>query len=309
MTIIPVTIDTKLAYINLAGEIILKTEYEYGGFFSEGLAVVGRNKLYGCIDQSGSQVIPLEYDNVGKCCEGFLRVMKDNLWGLLHKTGTITIPLSYAAIGNCANGLVFVQKEQGIKTMYMDTHNHIVIEDNGATVVDEYSEGLVASRDDALQLHGYRDTKGEWAIIPEYTAASRFSEGCAGVHKLIKKKELAGFINVKGEEILPFEYETTIPKFTNGLAIVEKGSKCGAINKSGSWIIPPDYFFLGDFSEERALFRKSAKSKIGFIDTQGVERIDERYISVLPFVNGVAKVKDDNGWAYINKEGAVIWRL
>lgn len=309
MTMIPVTIDAKLSYINMVGEITLKTEYEYGGFFSEGLAVVGRNKLYGCIDQNGCQVIPLEYDNVGKCCEGFLRVMKDNLWGVLHKTGTITIPLSYAAIGNCANGLVFVQKEQGIKTMYVDTKNHIVIEDNGATVVDEYSEGLVMSRDDVLQLHGYRDTKGEWAIVPEYTAASRFSEGCAGVHKLIKKKELAGFINVKGEEILPFEYETTIPKFTNGLAIVEKGSKCGAINKSGLWIIPPAYYFLGEFSEERALFRKTPKNKIGFIDTQGIERIDERYITVLPFVNGVAKVKDDNGWAYIDKEGAVIWRL
>jgi hypothetical protein len=309
MTMIPVTIDAKLAYINLTGDILLKTEYEYGGLFSEGLAVVGRNKLYGCIGQNGSQVIPLKYDNIGKCCESFFRVMKDNLWGLLHKTGIMTIPLSYAAMGNCANGLVSVQKEQGIKTMYVDTQNNIVIEDNGATVIDEFSEGRVVSRDDRLQLSGFRNTGGKWAINPEYTVASKFSEGYAGVGKLIKKKELTGFINVNGEVILPFEYETTISKFSNGLAIVIKKSKCGAIDKNGTWIIPPDYYFLSDFSDGLTFFRKTAKSKIGFIDTQGVERIGERFITVLPFVNGVAKVKDDNGWVYINKEGTVIWRL
>jgi hypothetical protein len=52
-----------------------------------------------------------------------------------------------------------------------------------------------------------------------------------------------------------------------------------------------------------------AGSLWGFVDKTGVEKILPQYLSVHPFINGIARVGFTDGTTgYINKSGSVVWK-
>lgn len=66
---------------------------------------------------------------------------------------------------------------------------------------------------------------------------------------LIGRDGLIGFMNSKGEEIIPCKF-VEAGKFINGLAWVREGGYYGYIDEMGKYIIPPIYDFADDFKGE-----------------------------------------------------------
>ena len=91
---------------------------------------------------------------------------------------------------------------------------------------------------------GYYHRKKKEIVIPaEYEEAQRFSEGLAGV----MKEGRVGFINLKGETVIGFDYLYKEDKrdksvFQYGYcAVLNAEGKFGVIDHTGKWVITPEY--------------------------------------------------------------------
>ena len=91
---------------------------------------------------------------------------------------------------------------------------------------------------------GYYHWKKKEIVIPaEYEYAQKFSEGLAGV----MKEGRVGFINLKGETVIGFDYLYKEDKkeksvFRYGYCAVPNAEgKYGVIDHTGKWVITPEY--------------------------------------------------------------------
>ena len=96
--------NTKLCYgcIDKEGKTVIPFLYErgytegkkyeqHGGYvFSEGLAGVKRDGVWGFVNYKGEIIIPFEYEEVYDFSEGFAWVKKNGKWGIVDKFGTST---------------------------------------------------------------------------------------------------------------------------------------------------------------------------------------------------------------------------
>ena len=123
--------------------------------------------------------------------------------------------------------------------------------------------------------------------IHKYDAFGDFSEGYAAVNKGGKW----GFINTKGEEVIPCKYDGA-KSFSGGYAAIENGGKWGFINTKGEEVIPCKYESVwGDgFSVGYAEVYKNEKW----------ERIDEKGEQIQDNVNVFSK-----GLKWMNKDGMI----
>ena len=89
----------------------------------------------------------------------------------------------------------------------------------------------------------YHRKKKEIVIHAEYEDAQRFSEGLAGV----MKEERVGFINLKGETVIGFDFLYKEDKRDKSVfqyrycAVLNAEGKFGVIDHTGKWVITPEY--------------------------------------------------------------------
>ncbi|NYR10867.1 WG repeat-containing protein [Psychrobacter sp. BI730] len=118
--------------------------------------------------------------------------------------------------------------------------------------------------------------------IASQSSASETSHNCAPKYKDLQETEglyiledlveverngKYGFINKNGQNVIPIEYDSIHPEFSEGLLGVEKEGKYGFVNKNGKEVIPIEYDYVGYFSEDLAAVGREGRS--GFIDKQG----------------------------------------
>jgi hypothetical protein len=87
--------------------------------------------------------------------------------------------------------------------------------------------------------------------------------------------------------------------------------KYGFINKKGKFVIEPQFYTTGNFSEGLAYVEKGGE--YGYIDKTGKYVIELKYSWAVDFSNGLAKVyfSDDEystDWGYIDKTGKAVWQ-
>ena len=128
-------------------------------------------------------------------------------------------------------------------------------------MVDFSDEGLAAVLKNGKE--GFVNTKGEVVIPFIYEWVRGFSEGLAAV---CNDSHHWGFINTRGEVVIPLIYDW-VQSFSEGLAAVSKNGKDGFINTSGDVVVPMIYDSARSFSDGLAAVRKD--EKWGFVDTTG----------------------------------------
>jgi hypothetical protein len=126
-----------------------------------------------------------------------------------------------------------------------------------------------------------------------------FSEGFAAT----KMNGKWGFINKKGEQIIPFEYEY-VSEFSEGLVLVMKNGLCGFVDSTGKTIIPFEYENGGGFYNGLAAVKKNGK--YGFIDNKNHIVIDFQFQKTNDFRDGLCIVMNNNKYGLINNTGKLI---
>jgi hypothetical protein len=162
-------------------------------FFTEGMALVQQEELYGFYNTKGELTIPCKYAQADFFSQN-RAVVKDNFgnYFFIDKKGHPAFPSKYTDAYSFYKGLAVV-KNNGLFYM-VDTLGKIV---RSFTYDDikPFSEGYAAVRSE--NLWGFIDEKGSEVIPPKYEKAAAFLNGKASI-------ELKGYsfsINTKGEII------------------------------------------------------------------------------------------------------------
>ena len=151
----------------------------------------------------------------------------------------------------------------------------------------------------------YYDYEGNLAIDltgRNYTAyGGVFFGGYAWVRD--KDTNLCGFINTKGEEVVPCMFEE-VGGFFTGLAMAQLNGKRGCITPTGIVVI--DMIFDDAFGfYGNSLGAVKENDKWGVINYQGLWAIPCEYDDISSFIDGVAYAVKD-GYLYVITEGEAI---
>lgn len=163
---------------------------------------------------------------------------------------------------------------------------------------------------------GYRNTRGETVLKPQYIVAGPFS--AHGIAAVVDEKGWA-YIDRKGKVVIrPYVIDNGPDEFKGGLARFRSGLKFGFFNERGGISIQAKFDFAGPFQEGRAPFCSGCREKQegeyswfsggtwGFIDRQGKPAIPAVFEEVEPFHNGKAKVRKDGKWISIDPSGKTV---
>ena len=105
-----VNLEDGMAYFQSpTGKLFFCNRFNAVQGFSEGLAAVEINGMWGFIDKEGKQVIPCIYDDVGSYSEGLAPIEINGNWGYVDKSGKQAIPCIYEHVGSFSEGLAYVE--------------------------------------------------------------------------------------------------------------------------------------------------------------------------------------------------------
>ncbi|MES2773942.1 MAG: WG repeat-containing protein [Bacteroidota bacterium] len=259
------------------------------------------NNKWGKADKNGKIVIPLKYDMMRLTENGMTGVYRDGKWGFVNRAGKEIIPPKFDSIVSDFNKKGMAVISNSGKMFSIDKTGKITKALNGLPWgkdqdlpwrtskfaeffdgVDDFNHGL--ARVNKNNKAGFINNKGEIVIPLEYDEIFIFSEGKA----IAKKNKKWGFINEKNETVIPFEYDG-LHQFLGGKAPVKLGDKWGYINTAGKVIVPIEYQTVAyRFREGLSLVEKGGKW--GYIDTTGVVVVPIKYNSGEDFSNGLACV-------------------
>src|SRR5262252_9571292 len=304
--------DGKSGFIDRTGRVVIAPQFDSANGFSEGLALVSRDGRKFFIDLTGRVVFEAKFDIVLNFSEGLAAVnigetriehigliQNPGKWGYIDKTGKLLIPMRFTHGESFSEGLAAIK--DGDRGGFIDHSGKIIFEvpldvtlgfhegvagvlyrgslayfDRTGKQISpplgygpknySLSEGLVAVgiKDKA----GFMDAAGKLVIAPQYDDAEDFSEGLAAV-------------KMRGEET------TWCPREPSGS---RKGftMKWGYIDKTGKFVIPPQYESAGRFAEGLAPINNCDEAF--FIDKSGQRIISGNFRYAAPFFGGLARV-------------------
>ncbi|MGL4393867.1 MAG: WG repeat-containing protein [Brevinema sp.] len=259
----------KWGYINATGRIVLSARYESAGFFYDGFAKIAvineqNEYLYGFINTAGREVIPPKFMSVSEFVGGVARVQIRGKYGLLLPNGSVAGRADYDYIYPSTNGFSIMTKESKF---------------------------------------GFIDNAGRVIAEPIYDRVFNFNSGMALVGRRDKNKMLYGFINERGQVVVPLEYEGA-RSFSENMGGLYENRKWFYINKSGNRPFERRFDAIGSFYE--GLARVKVGNEWGFIDATGNMVIQPKYKEADDFYNGLAIVGDGSLYGYINKSDKAI---
>jgi hypothetical protein len=225
-------------YIDSGGAVVIRTNYETVGDFSEGLAWVEekihflffvKSDTYGYIDRSGSLAIPTRFEKAGNFSEGLANVTLGGKRGYINRRGEIVIAPRFDAAGSFSGGLAAVRV--GDKWGFIDTLGSLVIPPayEDARV---FAEGFAAVKSSGVW--GFVRRSGEIAILPRYSDVSGFQEGLSAAQTIGKW----GYIDTTGAYRIQPQFDYALP-FDRGVAAVEIDRARGYIDVNGKYIWEP----------------------------------------------------------------------
>ena len=226
--------DNGYGFMNTKGEVIVASgKYDDAEDFSDNMACVKKDGKFGFIDVKGTEVIPCTFERVYPFTEGLALVRKNGKCGYINAKAEFVIEPSYD------NGKFF---------------------SCGVAIVDKGSKQYVIDKEGNVIFS--HDAKKN-AFLEE-----QFSNDLIPVIKESGRKLVVGYINTKGEEIIPFEYQYGLG-FEEGNAIVMKDNKVYNINTKGE--------VLGEESSSEILldFLEDASSYIDFTSDALIKLLGE----------------------------------
>lgn len=299
-------------YIDKSGKVAINTAYTGGYRFYDGIAVVSQKGLWGAIDKTGREVIPIKYETVNNYSEGVFGVKLNGLMGFVDNKGNSITPVKYKKITPFMNGAAWAfLKDDRFADMFLITRE-------GEKIAVHGQPGNFAPI--GIAVVGY-DPKDPYFLV---TKSGRIIKGQDGNNFEwvgpytdgmipVRDKTSAYFIDLNGNVLSKKKY-SSVNAYYDGVAWVSDLTDASAyggepfygIDKNEK-AITDKYGRFDHFSEGLAAVKKD--DKWGFINTKGKMVIKAKYDEVENFTNGFAEVKINEKWGYINTSGKEITKM
>lgn len=248
----------------------------------------------------------------------------DDKWGFIDLKGEWFIEPKFDSVGNFYNyyAEIYLNDKQGL------------INQNGEIIIEPVYEFVGLVEEDMLIIMendkiGYINVKTQELIKPQFEDGNEFSEGFAGVKNINDKW---GFIDKKGNLVIPYKYDDIDWHFENDSIQVELNSKEFYINKKDENIGDvPEYVFIKkelSLDEKRkrlrtmnpgfdslsipstgylqdSIFWYQAVNKYGIADISGRAITQPIYDNIWYFSEGIAPVRQGNNWGFVYPNGQI----
>lgn len=275
--------EDKYVYIDTNGQIALRTDYEFVRSFSGGAAPVSHGQEWALIDKKGNELTEFAYTSlIPYNYEGeqiFVVQTPDNKYGILNKKGEVVLPCEYGVIDHFDQGVAtLLEIGKGAKKVGLVNVEGRIVLPFAYDGIQLTGEGIVRLQSDSK--YGFADLNGNVLMPCTYSEADNtFRDRRIAVYRDDNGSLKQGFVNARGIEVIPCQYDVAY----------ELGT--GALVRTG-------------FAESRARVVKDGK--FGFIDRDGNEITPFIYTDANDFHRGVAAVRRNDGWGFINLSGKEI---
>lgn len=245
--------EFEFSYIDLnANEVLTSSDVTECSYFSDGLAAVykgsglnwGRNDCY-YVNVKGDTVIRFSdygaYRGTG-FWENRAILERDNDYVIIDNTGKEIFKVDKAG-GNspvtmCYNGMILFETDKGVWRIY-DADGNILHEETEYGCVPYYYSLPYREAICVMKEEGYRHRK-------------------------------YGAINVKGEVVIPLEYQEPICFDRNGYAVVtDQDGKVGLIDKKGKYMIEPGVYSMLEVDGDNLYKCRDVDGVTGWCDEKG----------------------------------------
>ena len=252
--------DNKWAYIDKRGENITPwgETHRVNLFFVDGLAPIYSNGKCGYIDYSGKIAIPCIYDDAEQFSGKYAAVKKGEKWGVINRDGQYVIPPIYSLIFNIVDSYVFAQDENRNKGVVDVLGNSIIPFEYSSLSYAGDSIFIISIWDRSTEKwkRGFKHASGKLIYGIELEGAYGYNMGLASV----KKNGKWGFIDKKGNLVIPFKYDDSRDFEEDGMAFVKLDNLWVSIDTKGNVQTP--YGDPNQAHRYRAEARKKLKSGI-----------------------------------------------
>ncbi|WP_027001626.1 WG repeat-containing protein [Hugenholtzia roseola] len=283
----------KNGYITKEGKWIVEPIYSYIQDFDKifiekkGVTLVEKNEKVGYINSEGKEVVSPEFDEIDPHFEqiflaqkGVVKVRKGNLFGYLDFKGEMILSLSYEWIEDFAKiyqqrDAVTIAKKNG-KFGTIDTHENQIIP-------FEYQAIRMDKRNDTLS---FVQKNGKWGLINQFNRSI-----------LAPEYEQLRYLQVEGNALIE--------------AVLHR-KKITILDENLNLLVCLEAEQAGEVAEGKVPYAilKDQKMRWGFmqIDPQSKESkglIAPEYQEARAFGEGLAPVKNQNFWQYINEKNEI----
>lgn len=276
---LPVKENNLWGYIDKAGKVIIKPQFQFVGKFGEdGFAIAQKNDKLGFIDEKGKTVVPFKYTEI-KYLRSDIFAIKAEKWGLFHKTKGQILPSEYDSI-------------------------HAIYLKNGYNIIQQI---ILCKKNDKV---GVVDIEGKILVSPKYDNFLFYSKG--------KKDFLVsyndhkqGLIHLKRGEIIPAKYDK-ISLLAFEYIKVYEDQQVGLYNNLGEQIIPCNYEGLQFYNPAKEKFillnKKAYKSIYNIPQKRMIISAENEFTNIRDVVSNdttfkIFQVKNLKGTTAIDENG------
>lgn len=246
--------------------------------FSDGVAIVMKEKQLGFLRQDGTLLFPPQFDRVCSFDHGITWASKQGKHMLLDDHGRI-LARGYDAWRRLTPNAFGVKR--GSKWGLLDQR--------GTVLISPRFDGIKACRSDLVVV----SLAGKWGLVnlAEDTLVLQEHDDI----KILSDDRIAIKINkawriadAYGRFLASDRYDDVDAEFSEGLLAVKKESRWGYIDEWGKLIVAAKYEVARDFHEARAAVKLNGQ--YGFVDPKGAVVVKTQYDDVGDFHDGVCVV-------------------
>jgi len=312
--------EMAMGFIDTTGKLVIPEQWQEPGFFSDGLLPIeyedkNNPKRWQILDKEGN---PLTTDPVmlGKpvISNGMFYFTQDGKTMFYGLDWKFRFSIPYQTVEPFHEGAAVVSHiaKVGYVYGYVDTSGRIILPVKYERT-EPFRDGLGMAKDRQGKYY-YVDNQGNFILKDlDYNLAFPFRDGIALVVLPQKDKFRRGFINKKGQFVIPPKFNS-LNEFSEGLAAACEGEypnkKCGYIDKSGKYVIKPLFAQTYNFNSGRAKVFINGDKGFSFIDKKGNIVFKTKDYRVKEFSGGAVKVEHSHSsYSYLDVNGNIIGDL
>lgn len=236
--------------------------------------------------------------------EGLLGIKIEDKWGYLDEEGNIVISPQYDKVNEFSNGMATICVEG--KYGFIDTSGKTIVE----PIYDKvfmFREGLCRVMVDGKC--GFVNLEGKLIIPIEFDEPYNPKYFCFfdNGYAYVKKNGKEGLINKEGNYIFKPEYDNIA--CWKKLFRLQKDSKQELQDLNGNIVVPAGKYSFDLLKDDYILVKENEENSIvlfGLMDPEANLLIKPKYEEMEDFYEGLAKVKSNNKYGFIDFTGSEV---
>lgn len=259
-----------------------------GGQWGDGRVNGGR---WGVVTAEGLVIAP-RWEDLGALGDGLMPFMEGGRWGYANLRGEIVIPPSFEWAGQ-----------------FVDGHAPVAVGGRDRYLRPDGSFAMEASFERASSWSSGRGrvkVEGQWRLVDGQ--GEELSEGFDEIWPVVdgmaqvRRGDRVSFIGVDGRLLTP-EWFDDARVWADGLAPVRRGNDWFFLRATGELLGP--YAVAMTPNEGLARF-VPRDGEVGFLDANGAVAIAPTFETAQGFTEGLAPVKREGKWTWVDREGREI---